>query len=122
MDEYDIRPVISAAQLYALQKMTARVYADDRVYRYIADIAAATRNSPEITLGMSTRGAVAASAMAKATAVLKGRDYVIPDDVDYILTASAAHRIILRSGSRSASDAERVLKNAVSSVRKPDMR
>ncbi len=122
MDEYDIRPVITAQQLYALQKLTAEVYADDRVYRYIADIAAATRNSPEISLGISTRGAVAAAAMAKATAVLKGRDYVIPDDVTYILTASAAHRIILRSGSRSAQEAERVLKNAASTVKKPELR
>ncbi|MDD7430062.1 MAG: MoxR family ATPase, partial [Oscillospiraceae bacterium] len=117
----DIRPVITAAELLSIQKMTADVYADDRVYRYIADIAAATRSSSEIELGISTRGAIAISAMAKATAVLKGRDYVIPDDVDYILPSTAAHRLVLSSHSKNISDAEAALKNAVSSVRVPKL-
>lgn len=112
-----VRPVISAEQLYSIQKMTADIYSDDKVCRYIADIAAATRNSSEILLGISTRGAIAVSAMAKATAVLKGRDYVIPDDVDYVLVPTAAHRLILASHSKNAADAERALKNAARSVR-----
>lgn len=120
-DINDIRPVITADQLLSIQKMTADVYADDRVYRYIADIAAATRSSSEIELGISTRGAIAISAMAKATAVLKGRDYVIPDDVDYILPSTAAHRLVLSSHSKNISDAEAALKNAVSSVRVPKL-
>lgn len=114
-----IRPVITAEQLENIRKMTADIYTDDRVYRYIADIAAATRNSPEIAVGISPRGAVALSAMSKATAVLKGRDYVIPDDVDYVLMPAAAHRIIPVSQSRSREEAEAVLKNAVSSVKPP---
>ncbi len=118
-DVNDIRPVISARELKTIMDLTANVYADDRVYRYIADIAAATRNSPEIELGISTRGAIAVSAMSKATAVLKGRDFVIPDDVDYILLPSAAHRIVLRSHSRNIADAENALKSAVSAVRVP---
>lgn len=118
-DVNDIRPVISARELKTIMELTANVYADDRVYRYIADIAAATRNSPEIELGISTRGAIAVSAMSKATAVLKGRDFVIPDDVDYILLPSAAHRIVLKSHSRNITDAEKALKNAASAVRVP---
>ena len=114
-----IKPVITAEKLYAIRKMTAEIYVDDRVYRYIADIAAATRNSSEISLGISTRGAIAVSAMAKATAVLKGRNYVIPEDVDYVLVPSAAHRIILTSQSRDTAEAAAALKNAAASVRQP---
>ena len=114
-----IKPVISADELFSLQKMTSEIYADDRIYRYIADIAAATRNDGDITLGISTRGAIAVSAMAKATAVLKGRNYVIPDDVDYVLIPSAAHRLVLSSGSRSIAEAERILKKTAASVKQP---
>ena len=116
-----IKPVITAEKLYAIRKMTAEIYVDDRVYRYIADIAAATRNSSEISLGISTRGAIAVSAMAKATAVLKGRNYVIPEDVDYVLVPSAAHRIILTSQSRDTAEAAAALKNAAASVRQPKL-
>lgn len=112
-----VHPVVTAEQLYSIRRMTADIYADDKVCRYVADIAAATRNSSEILLGISTRGAIAVLAMAKATAVLKGRDYVIPDDVDYVLLPTAAHRLILASHSKNAADAGRALKNAAGSVR-----
>lgn len=118
-DVNNIRPIISAKELKAMIELTSKTYADDKVYEYIADIAAATRNSPEIELGISTRGALAISAMAKATAILKGRDYVIPDDVDYILLPTAAHRLVLRSHSRNIADAENALMRVKSSVHAP---
>lgn len=118
-DTSDIRPIISAKELKAMIELTSKTYADDKVYGYIADIAAATRNSPEIELGISTRGALAISAMAKATAILKGRDYVIPDDVDYILLPTAAHRLVLVSHSRNIADAENALIRVKSSVHVP---
>ncbi len=116
-----ITPVISAEELRNVRKMTSEIYTDDKVCKYIADIAAATRNFPEITLGISTRGAIAIAAMAKATAVLKGRNYVIPDDVDFILIPTAAHRLVLRSNSKDINDACKALKNAVHSVRTPGL-
>ncbi len=90
-----ISPVATARDLLMLRAAAEEIFVDDRVYKYIASIAAATRTHPQIKLGLSPRGTIALSAMAKATALLRGRSYVIPDDVKFILSDVAEHRIIL---------------------------
>ena len=97
-----IVPVASADDVLMLRAAAEQIFVDDRVYKYIASIAAATRTHPQIKLGLSPRGSVALAAMAKATALLSGRSYVIPDDVKYILNDVAEHRIIISPKAKAA--------------------
>ncbi len=97
-----ISPVAGANDVLMLRSAAEEVFIDDRVYKYIASIAAATRSHQQIKLGLSPRGAVALTAMAKAAAMLRGRSYVIPDDVKYVLGDVAEHRIILSPKAKAA--------------------
>lgn len=87
-----------------LQQLVKKVYLDESIKRYIVQIIHATRNpekfiGPElaqyVTLGSSTRGAIAMMEVAKAIALLSGRDYVIPEDVKAMIHSVLRHRIAL---------------------------
>lgn len=94
-------PVASRQDIVMLRNAADEVFVDDKIYRYIATISAATREDSRIKLGLSPRGTVALASMAKASALLHGRDFVIPDDVKYIFKDVAAHRIILTAKARA---------------------
>lgn len=91
----NVKPAVSLIELKELQKLVENVYIDDSIFAYIAYLADATRKHPMITLGISPRGAISLASMSKASAVLCGRDYVIPDDVAFVFNEVAQHRIIL---------------------------
>lgn len=92
--------VLSPDILCRMQEEAAEIYIHDLVYGYIADLVEATRNHSLISLGVSPRGAVAMSAMSRARAWLKGRQYVVPEDVSAIFTDTVAHRIQLSAKAR----------------------
>lgn len=110
-----VQPVMQASQLLELQQQTAQVYVDDRLYYYAASIAAATRQHPQIRLGVSPRGTLSLVAAGKAMALLRGRDYLLPDDLAAIGSDVLAHRLILRNGD----SAERILAEIFRSVPVP---
>ncbi len=87
--------VISAAQLDALRAATDRVTIAPDVVAYIASLVRATREDPALALGASPRAAVALLRVARAAAVLAGRDFVTPDDVKGYAPAALRHRLIL---------------------------
>ncbi|MCR9116704.1 MAG: ATPase, partial [bacterium] len=72
---------------------------------YLLDIVEATRNSEELFVGVSTRGALALYRAAQASALLEGRDYLVPDDIKQLAKPVLAHRVIskgyLQGGHRS---------------------
>lgn len=90
-----VSPAITVEQLMALRKITGEIYIDDSILSYIAHLADATRHHPMIALGLSPRGTISLAAMARASALLCGRDYVIPDDVAFVFHDVSQHRIIL---------------------------
>lgn len=90
-----IRPVVDIHGLSQMQKETAAVFISDEVYEYVTELAQATRNSEMTALGLSPRGALAVCRYAKACAYIRGRDYVIPQDVHEIFTCVCAHRLVL---------------------------
>ncbi|MDD3402787.1 MAG: MoxR family ATPase [Hespellia sp.] len=92
--------VIQAEALIAIQQVVEKIYVHDRVYLYIAQLAKATREKKEIEMGMSPRGTIALCKMAKAGAFIKGRDYVIPEDVKMVFADVAAHRMVLTTKAR----------------------
>ena len=92
---FEVKTVVTLNELRTLQKLVENVYINDSIFAYIAYLADATRKHPMISLGLSPRGAISLASMSKASALLCGRDYVIPDDVAFVFNEVAQHRIIL---------------------------
>lgn len=95
-----LRPVIDREKLLAMQDAVRRVNVDDVIYQYIVRLGAATRKDSGIELGLSPRGTLAMSSMARAHAYINGRDYVIPKDVTAVFKYVAIHRIRVSADAR----------------------
>jgi MoxR-like ATPase len=94
-DLSQVRPVLSAEDIVAMQLGTALVTVDAAVIDYAVRIVAATRKWPGIALGAGPRGSLALVRAARAQAVLSGRDFVTPDDIRTIARPALRHRIAL---------------------------
>src|SRR6476660_9941709 len=93
----ELKPVMSAAEIVSLQDKVPSVKMDNALIEYILNIVEATRNDEELHLGVSPRGALALTQACQAAALLKGRDYVIPDDVKELVVPVCAHRVISKT-------------------------
>ncbi len=91
-----ITPVIDAAALAAARDEVLAVRVADEVVAYITAIVAATRTSPDVSLGASPRGAIALLRGGKAMAAIQGRDFVIPEDIKDICLPALRHRLVRR--------------------------
>lgn len=89
----EIQPVVDASILAQMQRETAQVFIHETVCRYIVDLVNATRSHELVTLGLSTRGALAVAKLAKANAYIEGRAFVLPKDVEKVFAAAAVHRL-----------------------------
>ncbi|QBP40091.1 AAA family ATPase [Paenisporosarcina antarctica] len=96
----DLKPVISLEDLILLQQEVKDVMVDDTIKNYIVDLANRTRKDSYIYLGVSPRGSLALMKASQALAMLRGRDFVTPDDVQYLAPFVFSHRMILRSEAR----------------------
>jgi len=92
----DIRPVLTREDILALIKLSRSVYVEQNIQKYIATIVEVTRNHRFVKIGASPRGAIALYLLSRSIALMRGRDYVTPDDVKYVAHAALSHRIILR--------------------------
>jgi MoxR-like ATPase len=90
---YGVREVVDGAGLAALRESCRRVRVEPSLTEYVAAIVRATRSAPVLTLGASPRGSIALLKMAQASALLDGRDYVVPDDVKSLAPAVLRHRV-----------------------------
>ena len=93
----DLEPVLSAAELLALQAQCDAVRVDPALVAYVVAIANATRQSDELQLGVSPRGSLALVRAARAAALLHQRDYVVPDDITAHVVPVFAHRCLSRA-------------------------
>jgi len=93
--EWNIKPVIDDKTVQEITQLIWKVNVDDTVAAYIADIVEATRKHPSLRLGGSPRAALALKTSAAATALIEGRDYVVPDDVKRVAPHVLPHRLIL---------------------------
>jgi MoxR-like ATPase len=95
-EEQTLRRVIDAPTLCAMQEAVERVTVDESVGRYCVELAAATRSHPHVLLGSSPRGSLALMLLARAFAVIVGRDYVTPEDVKAVALPVLGHRISVK--------------------------
>lgn len=91
-----LEPVCSSDDITEIQSTLDKVRSVDEIKRYIVLIAGATRNESKIALGLSPRGSLAVLRASMGKALLSGRDFVIPDDVKYVIPSVIPHRIKLQ--------------------------
>jgi MoxR-like ATPase len=95
-----LEPVTSEAELLGVQQAVREVHVEDLIRRYIVDLANATRNHPEVYVGASPRAALSLMRAAQGLALLRGRDFVQPDDVKGLAMAVLSHRVIVLPSAR----------------------
>jgi MoxR-like ATPase len=94
-DEVVLERVVDRATVLELQRAVEQVYLADSIGYYIVDVVAATRRSARVQVGSSPRGSLALLKLSRCKAVLRGRDYVTPEDVKSVAVPALAHRLIL---------------------------
>ena len=106
-----VKQVTTEAEILRLQKMTTEVLMKESILTYITQLTTKTRDHELIQLGVSPRGALAVCRMAKACALVSGRDYVLPEDVQVIFSDVCAHRILLTQKAKSERTNKREVMN-----------
>ena len=119
----EVPPVIDAAEVTAMQEAVTRVRVDDSLLDYVLEIVERTRQSEQLSLGISPRGTVMLQRGAQARAFLEGRDYCLPDDFKHLMLPVFAHRIVVSSrytSTRKKSEqAEAILSDIIDTTRVP---
>ncbi len=115
-----IHPVLVLEQVRQIQQDVTRVHTDDAILEYIVEIVHATRRDNRLQLGISTRGTLMLSRAARARAYFRQRDYVIPDDVLWLVPYVLPHRMILTSKTRhSGVTARQIITDIVGHIKVP---
>ena len=115
-----LEPVLDGPTLTALQDAVREIRVERPVGRYLLDLAARTRTHPELALGVSPRGSLALFRAAQARALLAGRDFVTPDDVQTLAAPVFAHRLALRPKAQYAGrSAARIVEEIITAAPVP---
>lgn len=107
----ELKHCLSTEEVLELRRLCNRVKIEPSLQKYIINLVRASRESTEVSLGVSPRGTVALQRTAQALAYLEGRDYVIPDDIKYLAPHVLAHRLIPMGGRRAKSIVEQLLRS-----------
>lgn len=114
--------VLTGDELLALQNMVEITFVQDSIYEYLTRLVTATRQHPQIELGVSPRGSLALLSMAKAHAFINGREYLVPEDVSEVFIDVTTHRIVLSQKAKmSRIKEEDILTNILEVVKKPSL-
>jgi len=117
----DLQPVLNGDDIVVLQNEVDAVRMTDSLVQYVIDLVSATRVSEDLQVGVSPRGALALSQAARATALLAGRTYVVPDDIVSNVLPVCAHRIISKTYMHAGDTVttRRIMQKVVDSVPGP---
>lgn len=119
---HKLSALMTRDNLVAMQNEVENTYIKDSVVKYVVDLIVATRNNEDILRGASPRATLAVTSMAKAVAQLRGRDYVLPNDVREVFTWTIAHRLILSPKAEGqGKSAEQILTEIIGQVPAPRM-
>lgn len=117
-----LEPVVSADDLIACQKAIRDIKVDEKVRQYLMQIVHDTRNNEDLSLGGSPRASIALFRTSQAMAALRGRDFVLPDDVKRVAGPVLNHRVILKPESRLRKiTAEYVIQEVVAEIAVPTL-
>ena len=106
-----------------MQEEVAATFVGEPVVSYIVDLIGATRSHEQLSRGASPRATLAVTAMAKAVARLRGRDYVVPVDVKEVFVTTVAHRLLLTSKAESQNIVpEQLLQQILERIPAPKLR
>ena len=120
---HQLQSLMTRQELVSLQDTVEETYLSDAVVNYIVSLIAATRQNDFITRGASPRATLAVTAMAKAVAQLRGRDYVVPGDVREVFVHTIAHRLLLSPKAEAQNKtAEQILRDILNAVPAPRLR
>ena len=115
-----LEAVVSGDEIVRLRSLAPRVHCEPSVRRYLIALVQATRRHPALDLGASPRASLALFRAARALAAMRGRDYVLPDDVKFLAPVMLPHRLILSSQSRlRGRDAAAILEEVLAEVPVP---
>jgi MoxR-like ATPase len=95
-----LEPVVSVEELLGCQRLVREVHVDPKVKQYLMQIVHLTRGHEDLALGGSPRASIALFRTSQAMAAIRGRNYVLPDDVKRVAAPVLTHRLILRPESR----------------------
>lgn len=120
---YVSKSVITRQELSEMKAQCEKIFVHDSVYSYIGRLIAATRQNGKLELGISPRGTISLTSMAKSMAFLKGREFVLPDDIADIFCDVTAHRVLLSSKSRMDNLSPiKIMQDILDSVTKPNLK
>ena len=111
-----VQPVVDSNTLLQMQQAVRSVYVDDKIYYYIASLVQATRNHPDVLLGVSPRGTLALTDAAKGMAFMRGRNYVVPEDVTAIFEDGCNHRILLKNHTNHTQAVRQLIQELIQNV------
>ena len=118
-----VRQVVTRAELLALQEQADAVYIKPEVVDYMVALISATRKDPMILRGASPRATLSMASMAKAAAMLKGRDFVTPEDVQTVFVDTVSHRLLLAPEAEARDiSAGQLLQNILRKTAAPKLR
>ena len=114
----ELQPATTAQNVIEVQNYLTSVQMTEDVLRYAILLCEATRNHPLVELGISPRGVSALVKMAKASAIIRGRNYVVPEDVQNVYTDVCAHRLVLRPQAQAdGKDARMIFQEIMDDIR-----
>lgn len=115
-----IGPVVTGEDILKLRAAAEQVYVSLSMEKYIVEIVKATRNSADLTLGASPRGSISLMKMARVYAMYQGREYVIPEDIKYLVPFILGHRISRNHEAKAAGKTpEMILQQILDSIAVP---
>ncbi|MTI69575.1 MAG: MoxR family ATPase [Firmicutes bacterium] len=116
----EINSVLDTKDIIKMQREVKKVHVDESIDDYIIDIVSKTREHEDINLGVSPRGSLALFKASQGNAYIKGRNYVLPDDVKELILPVLGHRIILKPESKiQGNNSEKILKDILRRIKVP---
>ena len=114
--------VVDRASLEQMRQAAGDVHVDEEIMKYIIRLVGATRKHPQLLQGASPRATLAVTAVSRAVAFLRGRDYVVPEDVQTIWVDAVAHRLLMVPGAERTTDPKEIARTVLRTVEAPRVR
>ncbi len=117
-----VRSILTADNITVIKEFIQGIYLDDKILDYIVRLVRATRENPLVKLGVSPRGSVVIAKLAKARAFYCGRDFVLPDDIQFVFEPCVNHRIIPKTiASNNKDHVKEIIKEVLKTVSVPNI-